>query len=169
LQRGLPLWKSGAAEWLYVAVLVAAGAEAMLAFIEPALRSIAFFRATFIEIFSATSAPPISWGSIDGRLVVLVYYCVWADRLQYIRRGALVARIRAPRQELALAARLVVHGICWSLFHLFIQPTFGTRLEWRSPGWRFFASPANTEHVAGDHRSRAGNTPLLLRIASGVT
>jgi len=73
---------------------------------------------------------------LQGAWWILIYYAVLilvcnigGEELWW--RGYVL-----PRQELAFGrSAWVIHGICWSVFHLFMQPTLWTPHAWQSQVW----------------------------------
>jgi len=174
LASWLALWKEQTQQkWLYVAVLVAAGLKRCLPYIEPALRSIAFFPVEgFHRDFFSHFGPTDFMGfHLMGAWWLLIYYSVWLIVFNILGEELWWRGYVLPRQEMAFGrAAWVVHGICWSLFHLFIQPTLWdtTRMAVTGLALSFIAQRTRSTWP-GIIGHGLANTPLLLSIASGVT
>jgi membrane protease YdiL (CAAX protease family) len=123
----LALWKENNRQvWLFAAILIGTFIKRSAAILQPALQSIRFFDASgFHHQFFDHFGPKDFMGiPLHGAWWILVYYAVvilvcniGGEELWW--RGYVL-----PRQELAFGrATWIIHGILWSVFHLFMQPT----------------------------------------------
>jgi membrane protease YdiL (CAAX protease family) len=76
-----------------------------------------------------------------------------------------------PRQELAFGKTAwVVHGISWSVFHLFMQPTLWDTLRMAITGMALsFVAQHTRSTWPGVVGHSFGNLPFFLSLVSGVT
>jgi membrane protease YdiL (CAAX protease family) len=173
LASWLALWKERSQrKWLYVAVLVAVGLKRCLPLIEPVLRSVAFFPVgDFHQDFFSHFGPTDFMGiQLMGAWWLLIYYGVWLIVFNIFGEELWWRGYVLPRQELAFGGMAwVIHGICWSLFHLFIQPTLWdtTRMAVTGMALSFIAQRTRSTWP-GIIGHGLANTPLLFSIASGV-
>jgi membrane protease YdiL (CAAX protease family) len=174
LASWLALWKEQTQQkWLYVAVLVAVGLKRCLPLIEPALRSIAFFPVEgFHRDFFSHFGPTDFMGfHLMGAWWLLIYYSVWLIVFNIFGEELWWRGYVLPRQEMSFGRTAwVIHGICWSLFHLFIQPTLWDTVRMAVTGLALsFIAQRTRSTWPGIIGHGLANTPLLLSIASGVT
>ena len=75
-----------------------------------------------------------------------------------------------PRQELAFGrAAWVIHGICWSAFHLFMQPTLWDTVRMAITGVALsFVSQRTKSTWPGIVGHSFGNLPFFLSLVKGV-
>jgi membrane protease YdiL (CAAX protease family) len=99
-----------------------------------------------------------------------VYYAVVMLVCNIGRGGTVVARFCVARQELAFGrAAWVVHGICWSAFHLFMQPTLWDTVRMAITGVALsFVAQRTKSTWPGIVGHSCGNLPLFLNLAKGV-
>jgi membrane protease YdiL (CAAX protease family) len=174
LASWLALWKEQTQrKLLYVAVLIAVGLKRHLSLIEPALRSVTVFQAEGFhqEFFSHFGPTDFMGFELRGAWWLLIYYSVWLLVFNIFGEELWWRGYVLPRQELAFGRKTwVVHGISWSLFHLFIQPTLWdtTRMAVTGMALSFIAQRTRSTWP-GIIGHGLANTPLLLSIASGVT
>jgi len=76
-----------------------------------------------------------------------------------------------PRQELAFGrSAWVIHGICWSVFHLFMQPTLWDTIRMAITGLALsFVAQRTKSTWPGIVGHSFGNLSFFLSLISGVT
>src|SRR6266566_7580881 len=76
-----------------------------------------------------------------------------------------------PRQELAFGrSAWVIHGICWSVFHLFMQPTLWDTIRMAITGVALsFVAQRTRSTWPGIIGHSFGNLAFFLSLISGVT
>jgi len=123
----LALWKENNRQtWAFAAILIGIFFKRSAGILQPALQSIRFFDGSaFHQKFFDHFGPKDFMGiPLHGAWWILVYYAVvilvcniGGEELWW--RGYVL-----PRQELAFGRTTwIIHGILWSAFHLFMQPT----------------------------------------------
>jgi Type II CAAX prenyl endopeptidase Rce1-like len=122
----IALWMEHSKEkWLYAAVPAFIFLKRNLSFIVPAAHSFRFFDSGFNQEFFRHFGPKDFMGvSLTGAWWVVVYYAAWLVVLNIFGEELWWRGYVLPRQELFFGrATWAIHGVFWSLFHLFIQPT----------------------------------------------
>jgi membrane protease YdiL (CAAX protease family) len=156
LRCGLNFTSCLGQKWMFGAILIAMLVKRYASLFQPALESIRFFdpSAFHREFFSHFGPKDFMGMPLQGAWWILIYYAVLilvcnigGEELWW--RGYVL-----PRQELAFGrSAWIIHGIGWSVFHLFMQPTlWDTRSTW--PG------------IVGHS---FGNLTFFLSLVSGVT
>ena len=123
----LALWRENNRQvWVFAAILIGPILKRSAGILRPTLQSIKFFDASgfYHEFFDRFGPKDFMGIPLHGAWWILVYYAVvilvcniGGEELWW--RGYVL-----PRQELAFGrATWVIHGILWSVFHLFMQPT----------------------------------------------
>jgi len=167
------LWKERTRQkWLFAAILIAILVKRNAELLQPTLQSIRFFDpSTFYREFFSHFGPRDFMGiPLQGAWWILVYYAVvmlvcniGGEELWW--RGYVL-----PRQELAFGGTAwVVHGICWSAFHLFIQPTPWDTLRMAITGVALsFVAQRTRSTWPGIVGHSFGNLPFFLSLVEGV-
>ena len=167
------LWKEKTSEkWLFAAVVVATLVKRNAAILQPTLQSVRFFQpAGFYSEFFGHFGPRDFMGvSLQGAWWIPVYYAVvmlvcniGGEELWW--RGYVL-----PRQELAFGrAAWVVHGIAWSAFHLFMQPTLWDTVRMAITGLALsFVAQRTKSTWPGIVGHSFGNLPFFLSLIQGV-
>jgi membrane protease YdiL (CAAX protease family) len=168
------LWKEKTnKKWMFVTPLIAVLVKRNAALLQPDLESVRFFHpSTFYSEFFSHFGPHDFMGrSLLGAWWIPVYYAVvmlvcniGGEELWW--RGYVL-----PRQELAFGrSGWVVHGIFWSIFHLFIQPTLWdtTRMAITGVALSFVAQRTRSTWP-GIVGHSFGNLPFFLSLVKGVT
>jgi membrane protease YdiL (CAAX protease family) len=107
---------------------------------------------------------------LAGAWWVVIYYIVWLVILNIFGEELWWRGYVLPRQELYFGrATWAVHGIFWSLFHLFIQPTLFDIVRMAITGMALSFVAQRTKNTwPGIVGHTFANTPLLLSIVRGV-
>jgi len=139
----------------------------------PALESIRFFdpSAFHREFFSHFGPKDFMGMPLQGAWWILIYYAVLifvcnigGEELWW--RGYVL-----PRQELAFGrSAWIIHGICWSVFHLFMQPTLWDTTRMAITGLALsFVAQRTRSTWPGIVGHSFGNLTFFLSLVSGVT
>jgi membrane protease YdiL (CAAX protease family) len=168
------LWKEKTREkWLFAAIAVATLIKRNAAILQPALQSVRFFHSSsfFNEFFGHFGPGDFMGIPLPGAWWIPVYYAVvmlvcniGGEELWW--RGYVL-----PRQELAFGrAAWVVHGIAWSAFHLFMQPTLWDTVRMAITGLGLsFVAQRTKSTWPGVVGHGIGNLPFFLSLVEGVT
>jgi membrane protease YdiL (CAAX protease family) len=170
----LALWKEKTkGKWLYAGVPTAVLIDRSAGYLQPTLSFVRFFHPSpfFLQFFSHFGPRDFMGIPLLGSWWIPVYYAtlmlifnIGGEELWW--RGYVL-----PRQELAFGKLAwVVHGIFWSGFHLFMQPTL-----WDT--FRMAISGVALSYVAQRTKSTwpsivghsCGNLPFFLSLMHGVT
>ena len=168
------LWKEKTTgRWLYAGVLIAALIKRNAGYLQRLLVSVRFFKPSpfYVQFFSHFGSTDFMGIPLLGSWWIPVYYAVMmfvfnigGEELWW--RGYVL-----PRQELAFGKMTwIMHGVFWSAFHLFMQPTL-----WDTA--RMAISGIALSYVAQRTRSTwpgivghaFGNLPFFLSLVRGVT
>jgi membrane protease YdiL (CAAX protease family) len=160
-------------KWLFAAVLLAILVKRYASLLQPALQSIRFFDPSQFhrEFFSHFGPHDFMGIPLQGNWWILVYYAVvmlvcniGGEELWW--RGYVL-----PRQELAFGRHAwIVHGIFWSAFHLFMQPTLWDTTRMAITGLALSFIAQRTRNTwPGIIGHTAGNLPFFLSLVNGVT
>jgi membrane protease YdiL (CAAX protease family) len=167
------LWKEKTSEkWLFAAILVATLVKRNAAIFQSTLQSVRFFHpSTFYSEFFDHFGPRDFMGiPLQGAWWIPLYYAVvilvcniGGEELWW--RGYVL-----PRQELAFGrAAWVVHGIAWSVFHLFMQPTLWETVRMGITGLGLsFVAQRTRSTWPGIVGHSFGNLPFFLSLLQGV-
>jgi membrane protease YdiL (CAAX protease family) len=168
------LWKEKTnKKWaLFVAILIATFVKRNAALFQPALQSVRFFNASafYSEFFDHFGPHDFMGLPLQGAWWVPVYYAVvmlvcniGGEELWW--RGYVL-----PRQELAFGrAAWVIHGIFWSIFHLFMQPTLWDTGRMAITGVALsFVAQRTKSTWPGIVGHSFGNLPFFLSLVKGV-
>ena len=170
----LALWKEKTGQkWMFGAILIGLLVKRYASLFQPTLESIRFFdpSAFHREFFSHFGPRDFMGMPLRGDWWILIYYAVLilvcnigGEELWW--RGYVL-----PRQELAFGSSAwVIHGICWSVFHLFMQPTLWdtTRMAITGVALSFVAQRTRSTWpgIVGHSFS---NLTFFLSLVSGVT
>ena len=158
--------------WMYAAVLFAVLLKRHLNLIEPMLRAVTFFQPTgFHQDFFSHFGPTDFMGvPLPGAWWVLFYYGAWLILFNILGEELWWRGYVLPRQELVFGrGTWAIHGLCWSLFHLFLQPSLWdtARMTVTAMALAFVAQRTRSTWP-GIIAHWYANTPLLLSIWSGV-
>jgi membrane protease YdiL (CAAX protease family) len=169
----LALWKEGSRQtWIFIAILLGTLVKRNAAIVQPTLQSVGFFDPSgFYSGFFSHFGPHDFMGlPLHGAWWIPVYYAVvmlvcniGGEELWW--RGYVL-----PRQELAFGrAAWVVHGICWSAFHLFMQPTLWDTVRMAITGVALsFVAQRTKSTWPGIVGHSFGNLPFFLSLVKGV-
>jgi membrane protease YdiL (CAAX protease family) len=166
------LWKENHRQiWGFGAILMGTLLKRGAGMLRPALQSIRFFDARFYHEFFGHFGPKDFMGiPLHGAWWILVYYAVvilvcniGGEELWW--RGYVL-----PRQELAFGrATWVMHGILWSVFHLFMQPTLGDTVRMAITGIALaFVAQRTKSTWPGILGHSFGNLAFFLNLCKGV-
>lgn len=168
------LWKERTNQkWLFIAVLLGTLVKRNAALFQLALQSVRFFKpAVFYAQFFSHFGPHDFMGlPLQGAWWIPVYYAVvmlvcniGGEELWW--RGYVL-----PRQELAFGrSAWIVHGISWSVFHLFMQPTLWDTVRMAITGVALsFVAQRTKSTWPGIVGHSFGNLPFFLALVKGVT
>lgn len=170
----LALWKEKTVQKrMFGAILIGVLVKRYANVIQPTAERIRFFDASGFhdEFFNHFGPKDFMGVPLQGAWWILVYYAavilvfnIGGEELWW--RGYVL-----PRQELAFGRTAwIVHGIAWSVFHLFMQPTLWDTI-------RMAISGLALSYVAQHTRSTwpsivghsFGNLPFFLSLVRGVT
>ena len=160
-------------KWLFAAVLAAILVKRYASLFQPALQSVRFFDPSQFhrEFFSHFGPHDFMGNPLPGNWWIPVYYAavmlvcnIGGEELWW--RGYVL-----PRQELAFGRHAwIVHGIFWSAFHLFMQPTLWDTTRMAITGLALSFVAQRTKNTwPGIIGHTAGNLPLFLSLVNGVT
>ena len=167
------LWKEGSRQkWIFLAILLGTLVKRNAAIFQPTLQSVRFFDTSGFhrEFFSHFGPHDFMGVPLHGAWWIPVYYAVvmlvcniGGEELWW--RGYVL-----PRQELAFGrAAWVVHGICWSAFHLFMQPTLWDTVRMAITGVALaFVAQRTKSTWPGIVGHSFGNLPFFLSLVKGV-
>ena|GEM_PF-467848 len=170
----LALWKEKTSRWwAFVAILAAMLVKRNVGLLQPTLQSVRFFDPSgFHRAFFSHFGPQDFMGvHLKGAWWILVYYAVvmlvcniGGEELWW--RGYVL-----PRQELAFGRTAwVVHGIFWSAFHLFMQPTLWDTVRMAVTGVALSFVAQHTRNTwPGLLGHTFGNLTFFLSLVKGVT
>ena len=167
------LWKEKTSSgWLFVAILIATLVKRNAGFFQPALQATTFFdRSGFHDQFFSHLGPQDFMGiPLKGAWLIPVYYtavmlvCNIAGEELWWRGYVL------PRQELAFGRTAwFIHGICWSGFHLFMQPTLWDTVRMAITGVALsFVAQHTRSTWPGMVGHSFGNSAFFLSLLKGV-
>jgi membrane protease YdiL (CAAX protease family) len=173
----LALWKDPLKEkarqrWTFAAVLIAILVKRYAGLLQPALQSVKFFDPSLFhrEFFSHFGPHDFMGVPLQGNWWIPVYYAVvmlvcniGGEELWW--RGYVL-----PRQELAFGGSAwIIHGIFWSAFHLFIQPTLWDTTRMAISGLALSFVAQRTKNTwPGIVGHTFGNLPFFLSLVNGV-
>ena len=160
-------------KWLFAAVLVAILVKRYASLLQPLLQSVRFFDPSLFhrEFFSHFGPHDFMGIPLQGSWWILVYYAaamlicnIGGEELWW--RGYVL-----PRQELAFGPHAwIVHGILWSAFHLFMQPTLWDTTRMAITGLALSFVAQRTKNTwPGIIGHTVGNLPFFLSLVNGVT
>jgi hypothetical protein len=139
----IALWKEHTkGKWVYPGVPAFILLKRNLSLIAPAAQSVCFFDSVFNREFFSRFGPADFMGiQLAGAWWVVLYYIVWLVVLNIFGEELWWRGYVLPRQELFFGrATWIVHGIFWSAFHFFIQPTLFDTLRMAVTGCRSLSS-----------------------------
>jgi len=169
----LALWKEKTSAWRTFAVILSAiFVKRNLGLLQPTLQSVRFFDPSGFhrEFFSHFGPEDFMGVPLRGAWWILVYYAVvmlvcniGGEELWW--RGYVL-----PRQELAFGkSAWVVHGIFWSAFHLFMQPTLWDTVRMVITGVALsFVAQRTKSTWLGIIGHSFGNLPFFLSLINGI-
>jgi membrane protease YdiL (CAAX protease family) len=167
------LWKEKTSRsWAFVAILLATLAKRNVGLFQAPLQSVRFFDPSGFhgEFFSHFGPKDFMGIPSQGAWWILVYYAVLilvfnigGEELWW--RGYVL-----PRQELAFGRTAwVVHGILWSAFHLFMQPTLWDTVRMAITGVALsFVAQRTKSTWPGIVGHSFGNLPFFLSLVKGA-
>jgi len=167
-------WKEKTTQkWLFVAILIAVFVKRNAAIFQPALQSVTFFNPSgfYSEFFGHFGPHDLMGLPLQGAWWIPVYYAVvmlvcniGGEELWW--RGYVL-----PKQELAFGRTAwFVHGISWSIFHLFMQPTLWDTVRMAITGVALsFVAQRTKSTWPGIVGHSFGNLPFFLSLVKGVT
>lgn len=170
----LALWKEKTRQgWLFAAILIGMIVKRNAGLLQSSLGSVRFFDPSGFhrEFFSHFGPKDFMGVPLQGSWWLLVYYAVvilvfniGGEELWW--RGYVL-----PRQELAFGRTAwVVHGIAWSVFHLFMQPTLWDTIRMAVSGIALsFVAQRTRSTWPGIVGHSFGNLPFFLSLVRGVT
>jgi membrane protease YdiL (CAAX protease family) len=170
----LALWKEKTREaWAFAAILMGLLVKRNAGLLQSSLESIRFFDPSGFhrEFFNQFGPREFMDIPLPGAWWILVYYAVvmlvcniGGEELWW--RGYLL-----PRQELAFGGTAwVIHGIFWSVFHLFMQPTLWDTMRMAITGVALsFVAQRTRNTWPGIIGHGFGNLPFFLSLVQGVT
>jgi membrane protease YdiL (CAAX protease family) len=168
------LWKEKTnKKWMFVATLIAVFVKGNAVLLQPSLQSVRFFDPSgfFSEFFSHFGPHDFMGLPLQGAWWIPAYYGVvmlvcniGGEELWW--RGYVL-----PRQELAFGRTAwIVHGISWSIFHLFMQPTLWDAVRMAITGVALsFVAQRTKSTWPGIVGHSFGNLPFFLSLVKGVT
>jgi membrane protease YdiL (CAAX protease family) len=168
------LWKEKTKQkWVFVVILIGTLVKRNATLFQPTLQSVRFFDSSGFhsEFFSHFGPHDFMGLSLQGAWWIPVYYAVvmlvcniGGEELWW--RGYVL-----PRQELAFGgAAWVIHGIVWSMFHLFMQPTLWDTARMAITGVALsFVAQRTKSTWPGIVGHSFGNLPFFLGLVKGVT
>jgi membrane protease YdiL (CAAX protease family) len=169
----LALWREHNRKvWLFAATLMATILKRSAGSLRPALQTIRFFDASgFYHEFFGRFGPRDFMGiPLHGAWWILFYYAfvilvfnIGGEELWW--RGYVL-----PRQELAFGrATWLLHGILWSIFHLFMQPTLWDTVRMAITGIALAFVAQRTKNTwPGIVGHSFGNLAFFLSLVNGV-
>ncbi len=169
----LALWKENNRKvWLFAATLMAAILKRSAGSFRPTLQTVQFFDASgfYHEFFDRFGPKDFMGISLHGAWWILFYYAfvilvfnIGGEELWW--RGYVL-----PRQELAFGrATWVIHGILWSVFHLFMQPTLWDTVRMAVTGVALaFVAQRTQSTWPGIVGHSFGNLAFFLSLVNGV-
>lgn len=170
----LALWKEKTSQkWLFAAILLGTLVKRNAAILQPTLQSVKVFDSTgfYSEFFSHFGPTDFMGLTLQGAWWIPFYYAVvmlvcniGGEELWW--RGYVL-----PRQELAFGRTAwLVHGIAWSAFHLFMQPTLWDTVRMAITGLALsFIAQRTRSTWPGIVGHSFGNLPFFLSLVKGVT
>jgi membrane protease YdiL (CAAX protease family) len=167
------LWKEKTKQkWVFVVILIGTLVKRNATLFQRTLQSVRFFDPSGFhsEFFSHFGPHDFMGLSLQGAWWIPVYYAVvmlvcniGGEELWW--RGYVL-----PRQELAFGgAAWVIHGIAWSMFHLFMQPTLWDTARMAITGVALsFVAQRTKSTWPGVVGHSFGNLPFFLGLVKGV-
>jgi membrane protease YdiL (CAAX protease family) len=160
-------------KWMFVATLITVFVKRNAALLQPSMQSVRFFDPSgfYSEFFSHFGPHDFMGLPLQGAWWIPVYYAVvmlvcniGGEELWW--RGYVL-----PRQELAFGRTAwIVHGISWSIFHLFMQPTLWDTVRMAITGVALsFVAQRTKSTWPGIVGHSFGNLPFFLSLVKGVT
>jgi membrane protease YdiL (CAAX protease family) len=168
------LWKEKTKQkWVFAVILIGTLVKRNATLFQPTLQSVRFFDPSGFhgEFFSHFGPHDFMGLSLQGAWWIPVYYAVvmlvcniGGEELWW--RGYVL-----PRQELAFGgAAWVIHGMAWSMFHLFMQPTLWDTARMAITGVALSFVAQHTKSTwPGIVGHGFGNLPFFLGLVKGVT
>jgi membrane protease YdiL (CAAX protease family) len=158
--------------WLFAAILIGTVVKRSAGILRPTLQSIRFFNASgfYHEFFDRFGPKDFMGIPLHGAWWILFYYAfvilvfnIGGEELWW--RGYVL-----PRQELAFGrATWVIHGILWSIFHLFMQPTLWDTVRMAITGVALsFVAQRTKSTWPGILGHTSGNLAFFLSLVNGV-
>jgi len=169
----LALWKEKtSAARTFAVILATIFVKRSLGVLQPALQTIRFFDPSGFhhEFFSHFGPEDFMGVPLRGAWWILVYYAVVILVCNIGGEELWWRGYALPRQELAFGKMAwVVHGIFWSAFHLFMQPTLWDTVRMAITGVALSFVAQRTKNTwPGIIGHSIANLPFFLRLAHGV-
>jgi len=172
LASWLALWKERTSRWTFILVAAALVVKRQASLFEPILRSVRFFDVGgFHGAFFSHFGPQDFMGlPLKGGWWIPIYYAVvmlifniGGEELWW--RGYVL-----PRQELAFGrVTWLIHGVLWSVFHLFMQPSLWHTVRMAITGIALSFIAQRTKSTWPTIVGHSfGNLPFFLQLAKGV-
>jgi membrane protease YdiL (CAAX protease family) len=170
----LALWKEKTRRaWIFAAIVIGLLVKRNAGLLQSNLESIRFFDPSGFhrEFFNQFGPREFMGIPLQGAWWILIYYAVLmlvfnigGEELWW--RGYVL-----PRQELAFGRTAwIVHGVAWSLFHLFMQPTLWDTMRMAISGVALsFVAQRTRNTWPGIIGHSFGNLPFFLSLVKGVT
>ena len=172
LASWLALWKEKSSRWAFIAVAAALVVKRHASLLESILRSVTFFDVAGFhrEFFSHFGPQDFMGKPLQGAWWIPVYYGVvmlifniGGEELWW--RGYVL-----PRQELAFGRiTWIIHGVLWSAFHLFMQPSLWDTVRMAITGVALsFVAQRTKSTWPGIVGHSIGNLPFFLNLVKGA-
>ena len=167
------LWKEKTTgRWPYAGVLIAILVKRNAGYLRPTLDAVRFFQPSpfYLQFFSHLGPRDFMGISLRGAWWVLVYYAVIMFVFNIGGEELWWRGYALPRQELAFGRTAwVIHGIFWSAFHLFMQPTLWDTVRMAISGLALSYVAQHTKSTwPGIVGHSFGNLPFFLGLVDGV-
>jgi membrane protease YdiL (CAAX protease family) len=167
------LWREKTSQkWMFLAVLIGTMVKRNAELFQRALQSIVFFHpSTFYREFFSHFGPHDFMGlPLQGAWWIPVYYAVVMLVFNICGEELWWRGYVLPRQELAFGRiAWLVHGISWSAFHLFMQPTLWDTARMAITGIALsFVAQRTRSTWPGIVGHTFGNLPFFLSLVKGA-
>ena len=170
----IALWKeSTTSKWPYAGVFIATLIKHNAGYLQPLLESVRFFKPSpfYVQFFAHFGPTDFMGIPLVRAWWIPVYYAVTMFVLNIGGEELWWRGYVLPRQELAFGKMTwAVHGIFWSAFHLFMQPTLWETVRMAISGVALAYVAQRTKNtLPGIVGHSFGNLPFLLSLMHGVT
>ena len=169
----LALWREKTRRaWVFAAILIGVLVKHNTGLLQPSLESVRFFDPSgFHRQFFNQFGPREFMGiPLQGAWWILIYYAALMLVFNIGGEELLWRGYVLPRQEQAFGRTAwVVHGILWSAFHLFMQPTLWDTMRMAITGVALSFVAQHTRNTwPGIIGHSFGNLPFFLSLVKGV-